>query len=57
MKIKEYSFLDISQPKIVQVEINPSGSILWVNIDGLCMLRVCVIERLDVIDNRKEKKS
>ena len=55
MKIKEYSFLDIAQPKIVQIEINPSGSILWVNIDGLCMLRVCVIERLDVIDNRKKK--
>ena len=54
MKIKEYHFSDITEPKAVQVEVNPTGSILWVNVDGLCVLRICKMEQFDIVDNRKE---
>ena len=56
MEIREYNFLDIAEPKVIQIEVNPTGSILWVNIDGLCVLRVCKIAKLTIIDNRNKMR-
>lgn len=37
--------LDITEPDYkVEVEINAKGSVLWVNVDGFCCLRICKIK-------------
>ena len=40
--------VDITHPE-AEVEIlynadNPSGGVLWVNVDGICRLRICQID-------------
>jgi hypothetical protein len=44
--------LDINNPTIVEVLIRDDGTVVWVNIDGLCRLRVCRIKKLTVDDRR-----
>jgi hypothetical protein len=46
--------LDITAPKGVQVQIRADGKVLWVNVDGKCVLRCCQIEVLDVDDARPD---
>lgn len=38
--------IDISEPEGVQVEVveGQAGKVLWVNVDGVCRLRICRIE-------------
>ena len=44
---------DINAPRMgVQVQIRDDGKVLWVNVDGLCVLRVNNIPMLDVEDMR-----
>lgn len=38
--------LDITGATIVEVKVRDDGKVLWVNIDGVCRLRVCRIETL-----------
>jgi hypothetical protein len=53
-KVKTYSgrMLDITAPEIVEVQIRSDGSVLWVNIDGICRLRACNIGNMLVNDER-----
>jgi len=51
--IGEIQMLDITAPEQVQVLVNVDGSVLWVNIDGVCRLRVCRMKDLDIQDSRK----
>jgi hypothetical protein len=45
--------LDLTTPQHgVQVMINSRGTILWVNVDGICLLRICDIPRLAIDDAR-----
>ena len=45
--------LDITNPVHgVHVHIRGDGKVLWVNVDGVCTLRICQIERLDIEDER-----
>lgn len=37
------SALDISEPKAVQVITSPTEDTLWVNVDGICVLRISKI--------------
>ena len=54
MREKEITMLDIAKPDIaVQVQISPDSKTLWVNVDGLCRLRICRISRLDLDDMRE----
>lgn len=58
-KIKKYSYydgqmLDITAPKLVQVQVSNNGR-LWVNVDGVCRLRVCKAGDIEVADNYKKK--
>jgi hypothetical protein len=46
--------MDINAPKGVQVQIREDGKVLWVNVDGLCVLRINQIPVLDVEDNRPD---
>ncbi len=52
--IQVTQMLDITAPKDgVEVEINSDGKTLWVNVDGICRLRVCQIPVLMIVDNRR----
>jgi hypothetical protein len=35
--------VDITAPRLVQVSCSDDGKVIWVNIDGLCVLRACRI--------------
>lgn len=36
-------FKDITAPQAVQVELKENGRVLWVNVNGKCVLRICQI--------------
>ena len=44
--------LDITGAKIVEVSIRSDGKVIWINVDGVCRLRVCQIEHLEIDDRR-----
>ncbi len=39
--------IDITAPKAVEVEWNAAKTVLWVNVDGVCRLRVCQIPHVE----------
>jgi hypothetical protein len=39
---------DITAPALVQVEVSKDRTVLWVNVDGFCRLRICRIHALEV---------
>lgn len=39
---------DVTKPESVQILVSPDKSRLWVNVDGVCLLRCCQIERLEL---------
>ncbi len=45
--------IDITAPKYpVEVGIRHDGKVLWVNVDGKCILRICQISAMTLHDNR-----
>jgi hypothetical protein len=44
---------DITAPPVVEVEIRQDSKVLWVNVNGICALRICQIGELAITDNRK----
>jgi hypothetical protein len=44
--------LDITGAKAVEVRVRADGTVLWVNVDGICALRVCQVQVLVVEDKR-----
>lgn len=52
---EEKTMLDITAPKAgVEVLVRDDGSVLWVNVDGICRLRICRIgdNQLVITDER-----
>ena len=45
--------LDITAPACVDIQIKENGRVIWVNVNGVCILRICRIPCLEVQDNRK----
>jgi hypothetical protein len=43
---------DITGADIVEVLVRNDGKVLWVNVEGVCVLRVCQIKKIEVIDER-----
>jgi Lon protease-like protein len=43
---------DITGAAIVEVRVRADGRVLWVNVDGICRLRVCQIDQIEVEDER-----
>ena len=39
----------------VQIDIKDDGKVLWVNVDGVCRLRVATPESIEISDWRKEQ--
>lgn len=49
------STLDIAEPQTdVEVEIRADGKVLWVNVEGKCVLRICRIESDITIKDKRE---
>jgi hypothetical protein len=49
--------LDITEPcHGVDVQIRADGKVLWVNVDGVCVLRICRITNLKLRGKQKDKK-
>ena len=46
--------MDITGASDVSIQVRADGKVIWVNVDGVCKLRVCRIDRLVVEDNRPE---
>jgi len=44
--------LDITGSECVQVEIRNDGKVVWINTEDGCVVRICRIKHLDVVDNR-----
>jgi hypothetical protein len=40
--------LDITGAKLVEVEVSKDQRVLWINVDGICRLRICQIDRLEL---------
>ncbi len=49
--------IDITAPSHVEIKIRGDGKVLWVNVDGICKLRVCQIKELELIDERESLKN
>jgi hypothetical protein len=51
--IQVTEMLDITAPaEGVEIEIRNDGKTIWVNVDGICRLRVCQVPALMIVDNR-----
>jgi len=46
---------DITEPQSVEIQIRDDGKVIWVNVDGICVLRACRITNLQVMDYRETK--
>lgn len=42
--------LDLNGSQVVQIVVEPNR--VWVNVDGLCRLRACDVQRVELEDNR-----
>jgi hypothetical protein len=52
MKEEVLQLLDITGAEHVEVLIRDDRKVIWVNVNGICRLRVCQIETLVVNDER-----
>ncbi len=48
--------VDVTAPKIVQIQIRNDGKVVWINVDGLCVLRCCQIGEIHIEDERIKRK-
>lgn len=49
--------IDITKAETVQIQIRGDGQVVWVNVDGVCQLRVCQCKHVQVDDERYEKET
>jgi len=47
---------DFADPVAVEIRVRQDGSVIWINVDGRCVLRICQIKSLVVEDNRLSKR-
>ena len=45
--------LDLIKPQLVEIQIRDDGKVIWVNANGICVLRICQIGELLLLDNRR----
>jgi hypothetical protein len=49
MPTKDNQFTDITKPEHgVQITVRDDGSVLWVSVDGLTVLRICQIPYMEI---------
>ena len=44
--------VDIAEAETVEVLIRADGSVVWINVDGLCRLRACRVKNIVINDER-----
>lgn len=47
--------LDITGADVVEVSHSADGTVLWVNVSGICALRICRIKQLMMNDTEVKK--
>ena len=45
--------IDVSGAEYCQIQIREDGKVVWINVNGICVCRVCRIEELRIIDDKK----
>ncbi len=49
---------DITGAESVQVQIRSDGKVIWVNVDGACVLRICRIRQgVELQDDRSGQRT
>lgn len=46
--------IDITAPEVVEILIKHDSKVIWINIDGVCMLRACRIKYLEINDETND---
>lgn len=46
------SHIDVADAEYVEVLVNTARNILWVNVNGVCLLRICRIKNLTIGDGK-----
>jgi hypothetical protein len=49
--------LDLTGAKLVEVEVSKDRRVLWVNVDGLCRLRVCQIDTIEFLQADEARRT
>jgi hypothetical protein len=49
-KIME-SHVDVTGAELVEVQINSNRDTMWVNVNGICLLRICKINNLTTTED------
>lgn len=49
-EIREYKFLDITMPDHLEIKIDKRRHVVWINIDGVCVLRACRIGKIEITE-------
>jgi len=49
--------LDITGANTVELQVRGDGKVVWVNVDGVCALRICRIDEVIVNDEREDAPS
>lgn len=55
IRVNEMQELDLTGLSIVQITIREDGTVIWVNTEKGCVLRICGIDSLEIIDDRRKK--
>lgn len=42
--------LDVTAPQHIDITIDEHAKVVWINVNGVCLLRACRISRLDLSD-------
>lgn len=48
--------VDVTEPVSVDVAIREDGQVVWINVNGICVLRACRAQRINILDDRKRNK-
>lgn len=40
--------VDITEPQIVEIVVRDDKKVVWVNVDGVCVCRICRIPHLEM---------
>lgn len=46
--------LDVTAPNAVQIQLDMKRGVVWVNVDGICLLRCCRVTQIELDGFRAE---
>lgn len=51
-ELKNLQSLDITGAEVVQIQVKADGSVVWVNTEMHCVLRICQVKSVEILDER-----